>query len=204
VVPDPDCSGRYRRCRYSRASLGGFCLHDRHRGSGPASHVVHSLRAGAAVFACWGNWPVPSRHGHLPLSQPRKGAARPRQTRAMHVIYRTRSDFVEAVMEITQGKGADVIYDAGRPGVPLISRSQLWPFAATSSVSVRRPARSARKDIGALASKSVTLSRPNSWPLHRNNAAEMQHGRVPGCWPCSRESTIDAPTVIPGGGPPRP
>jgi NADPH:quinone reductase len=77
-----------------------------------------------------------------------------------HVINYSREDFAGAVMDITKGRGADIVYDAvGKDTFEnslkaLKSRGTLVSFGQASG------------DIGAygigkLASKSVTLSRPN-------------------------------------------
>lgn len=87
-------------------------------------------------------------------------AQRARQLGADDVIIDRGPDFVGSVIEITQGKGADVIYDAiGRDSfdwsiAALAIRGHLVSFGQASGPI-------GDKDIGALTSKSVTLSRPN-------------------------------------------
>lgn len=79
---------------------------------------------------------------------------------AHHVVIYSREDFAAAVMRITQGRGADVIYDAvgadtfARSLEALAPRGHLISFGQASG-------HVGSWDIGALASKSVTISRPN-------------------------------------------
>jgi NADPH:quinone reductase-like Zn-dependent oxidoreductase len=75
------------------------------------------------------------------------------------ILYREQ-DFVEAVMEITDGRGADVVYDAvGRDTfeksyAALATRGHLVSFGQASG-------HIGKIDIGAFAAKSATISRPN-------------------------------------------
>ncbi|CDX19654.1 Alcohol dehydrogenase zinc-binding domain protein [Mesorhizobium plurifarium] len=88
---------------------------------------------------------------------------------AHHVIVYSREDFAEAVMRLTAGAGANVIYDA--VGVDtfagslaaLAVRGHLVSFGQASG-----PVGS--WDIGRLASKSITVSRPNY--AHYTNTPE--------------------------------
>ena len=105
-------------------------------------------------------------------------------------------EFVEAVMEITAGKGADVIYDAiGRDSfdwsvAALAIRGHLVSFGQASGPIGER-------DIGALASKSVTLSRPN-YGHYTGTRAEMQM-QSDRLFAALEQGylRIDAPTVYP-------
>ncbi|WP_442581987.1 zinc-binding dehydrogenase [Mesorhizobium sp. ASY16-5R] len=82
------------------------------------------------------------------------------QLGAHHVIVYSREDFSEAVMRITGGRGADVVYDAvGKDTfagslAALAVRGHLVSFGQASG-----PV--GDWDIGRFASKSVTVSRPN-------------------------------------------
>jgi NADPH:quinone reductase len=77
-----------------------------------------------------------------------------------YVINYARDDFAGAVMDITQGRGADVVYDAvgrdtfGNSVKALKPRGTLVSFGQASGDI-------GDYDIGKLSSKSVTLSRPN-------------------------------------------
>jgi NADPH2:quinone reductase len=77
-----------------------------------------------------------------------------------HVIVRSRQDFTAVVRDFTHGRGVDVVYDAfGRETfdgslAALAPGGHLVSYGQTSGPVGER-------DIGALAAKSVTLSRPN-------------------------------------------
>ena len=79
---------------------------------------------------------------------------------ADHIIIYTRENFADAVMRITAGRGADVIYDAVGADTfagsleALATRGHLVSFGQASG-----PV--GNWDIGRFASKSVTVSRPN-------------------------------------------
>jgi NADPH:quinone reductase len=82
------------------------------------------------------------------------------QLGAHHAVIRTRENFVDAVMRISGGRGADVIYDAvgadtfGDSLEALAVRGHLVSYGqASGSVG--------SWDIGRFASKSMTISRPN-------------------------------------------
>ncbi|RUU70562.1 hypothetical protein EOD03_33315 [Mesorhizobium sp. M7A.T.Ca.TU.009.01.1.2] len=79
---------------------------------------------------------------------------------AHHVIVYSRENFAEAVMRLTEGKGADVAYDAvgndtfGGSLAALGIRGHLVSFGQASG-----PV--GNWDIGRFSSKSITISRPN-------------------------------------------
>jgi NADPH2:quinone reductase len=79
---------------------------------------------------------------------------------ADHVVIYTRENFADAVMRITAGRGADVIYDAVGADTfansleALATRGHLISFGQASG-----PV--GHWDIGRFASKSITVSRPN-------------------------------------------
>ncbi|OBQ75397.1 hypothetical protein A8146_01440 [Mesorhizobium loti] len=79
---------------------------------------------------------------------------------AHHVIVYSREDFTEAVMRLTGGRGADVVYDAvgndtfAGSLAALAVRGHLVSFGQASGPI-------GNWDIGRFASKSLTISRPN-------------------------------------------
>ncbi|WP_217577489.1 zinc-binding dehydrogenase [Mesorhizobium sp. GbtcB19] len=79
---------------------------------------------------------------------------------AHHVIVYSREDFAEAVMRLTNGAGADVVYDAvgadtfGGSLAALARRGHLVSFGQASGPI-------GNWDVGRFASKSITVSRPN-------------------------------------------
>lgn len=79
---------------------------------------------------------------------------------ADHVIIYTREDFAESVSRLTAGQGVDVIYDAVGADTFAGSIAALAPRGHIVSFGQASGA-IGEQDIGALAAKSVTLSRPN-------------------------------------------
>lgn len=79
---------------------------------------------------------------------------------AHHVIVYSRTDFAAAVLDITGGVGADIVYDAvGRDTIAGSIRALAAPGHLVSFGQASGPV--GEMDIGRLASKSITLSRPN-------------------------------------------
>ena len=115
---------------------------------------------------------------------------------ADHVIIYTRENFAEAVMEITRGRGVDVIFDAVGADTfagsleALATRGHLVSFGQASG-----PV--GNWDIGRFASKSVTVSRPNYG--HYTDTREKLLPHVERFFAMLRERRIvmDAPTRYP-------
>ena len=116
---------------------------------------------------------------------------------AQHVIVYSRENFVDAVMRITAGRGADVIYDAVGANTfagsleALAVRGHLVSFGQASG-----PV--GNWDIGGFASKSVTISTAELRPLHRHARKAAAACRA-ACLRCcgKRRLTIEAPTRYP-------
>lgn len=136
----------------------GFLLHDVHAVQ-PGQHVVIHAAAGG-VGSLLVQWARAIGADVIATVSNHDKARRASQLGAHDLIIGRGPEFVEAVMDITGGKGADVIYDAiGRDSfdwsiAALAIRGHLVSFGQASGPI-------GEKDIGALASKSVTLSRPN-------------------------------------------
>ncbi|WP_339762368.1 zinc-binding dehydrogenase [uncultured Hoeflea sp.] len=172
----------------------GFLLHDVHTVQ-PGQHVVIHAAAGGvgSLLVQWAS--AIGAHVIATVSTHDK-AQRARHLGAHEVIIGRGPEFVEAVMEITAGKGADVIYDAiGRDSfdwsvAALAIRGHLVSFGQASGPIGER-------DIGALASKSVTLSRPN-YGHYTGTRAEMQM-QSDRLFAALEQGylRIDAPTVYP-------
>jgi NADPH:quinone reductase-like Zn-dependent oxidoreductase/uncharacterized protein YndB with AHSA1/START domain len=115
---------------------------------------------------------------------------------AQHVIVYSREDFVDQVMRITAGRGADVIYDAVGANTfagsleALAVRGHLVSFGQASG-----PV--GNWDIGGFASKSVTISRPNYG--HFTDTRERLLPHVERLFAMLRQGrlTIDTPTRYP-------
>ncbi|MFH1342429.1 MAG: zinc-binding dehydrogenase [Pseudomonadota bacterium] len=136
----------------------GFLPHDVHSVTAGDTVVIHAAAGGVgSLLVQWAR--SIGAHVIATVSTHDK-AQRARQLGAHDVIIGRGPDFVEAVMEITQGKGVDIIYDAiGNDSfessiAALAIRGHLVSFGQASGPIGAR-------DIGAFASKSITLSRPN-------------------------------------------
>ncbi|MBC7283135.1 zinc-binding dehydrogenase [Hoeflea sp.] len=172
----------------------GFLLHDVHSVQ-PGQHlVIHAAAGGVgSLVVQWAR--AISAHVIATVSNHDK-AQRARQLGAHDVIIGRGAEFVDAVMDITQGRGANVIYDAiGRDSfdwsiAALAIRGHLVSFGQASGPI-------GEKDIGGLASKSVTLSRPN-YGHYTGTRAEMQMQSARLFDALERGYLkIDAPTVYP-------
>jgi NADPH2:quinone reductase len=135
-----------------------FLLHDVHPVRSGQMVLVHAAAGGIGQLLV--QW---ARHLGATVIATVSGADKARiaeRLGADHVIVYTRENFAEAVMEITAGRGADVIYDAVGADTfagslaALATRGHLVSFGQASG-----PVGS--WDIGRFASKSATVSRPN-------------------------------------------
>ena len=172
----------------------GFLLHDVHAVQSGQHVVIHAAAGGVgSLLVQWAR--AIGAHVIATVSTHDK-AQRARDLGADDVIIGRGPDFVEAVMEISQGKGADVIYDAiGRDSfdfsiAALAIRGHLVSFGQASGPI-------GEKDIGALTSKSVTLSRPNYGHYTETRALmQMQSERL---FDALKRGflKIDPPTVYP-------
>jgi NADPH2:quinone reductase len=135
-----------------------FLLHDVY----PVKHgdivLVHAAAGGVGSILC--RWATALGATVIGTTSSAAKAARAKLAGCAHVILYAEEDFAEAVMRLTAGRGADVVYDAvGKDTFEasiraLAPRGHLVSFGQASG------------DIGAysidkLASRSVTLSRPN-------------------------------------------
>jgi NADPH:quinone reductase-like Zn-dependent oxidoreductase len=135
-----------------------FLLHDVHPVRPGQTVLVHAAAGGVGQLLV--QW---ARHLGATVIATVSGEEKARiaeRLGADHVIVYTRERFPDAVMRITGGRGADVIYDAvGADSFAgsleaLATRGHLVSFGQASG-----PVGS--WDIGRFASKSVTVSRPN-------------------------------------------
>jgi NADPH:quinone reductase len=112
-----------------------------------------------------------------------------------HVVNYARDDFANAVMEITKGHGADVVYDAvGRDTFEnslkaLKIRGTLVSFGQASGDI-------GAYEIGRLAAKSVTLSRPNYAHYTETRDDVLRNANRFFATVKNGDVTIDAPRVF--------
>ncbi len=135
-----------------------FLLHDVHAAREGETAIVHAAAGGVGSLLV--QWARALGLRVIATVSTHDKAGRARALGAHEVIVGRGREFVETVMEITQGRGADVIYDAvGRDSfeftvAALALRGHLVSYGqASGDIGAR--------DIGSLASRSVTLSRPN-------------------------------------------
>ena len=136
----------------------GFLLHDVHRLRAGETVLIHAGAGGVGSLLV--QWAAALGARVIATVSTEEKAVIAARNGAHEVVVHAREDFVEAVAEITRGRGADVIYDAigrdtfDRSIEALAVRGHLVSFGqASGDIGAR--------DIGGLASKSVTLSRPN-------------------------------------------
>ena len=115
---------------------------------------------------------------------------------ADHIIIYTRENFADAVMRITGGRGADVIYDAVGADTfagsleALATRGHLVSFGQASG-----PV--GNWDIGRFASKSLTVSRPNYGHFTDTREKLLPHVERFFGMLRQRRLTLEAPTRYP-------
>ncbi len=135
-----------------------FLLHDVHRVRAGDVVLVHAAAGGVGQLLV--QW---ARHLGATVIGTVSTEEKARTVEALgadHVILYSREDFVEAVMRLTGGRGADVIYDAvGRDTIEGSMRALATPGHLVSFGQASGPV--GTWDVGRLSSKSVTLSRPN-------------------------------------------
>jgi NADPH2:quinone reductase len=135
-----------------------FLLHDVYAVKRGDIVLVHAAAGGVGSILC--RWAAALGATVIGTTSNAAKAEHARQRGCAHVILYTQEDFAEAVMRLTGGRGADVVYDAvGKDTFEtsiraLAVRGHLVSFGqASGDVGVH--------SIDKLASRSVTLSRPN-------------------------------------------
>jgi NADPH:quinone reductase len=120
--------------------------------------LVHAASGGVGSLLC--QWASSLGAAVIGTTSSAEKAERARAAGCSHVLDYTRDDFAAQVLDITGGRGADVVYDAvGRDTFEgslrcLKPRGHLVSFGQASGDI-------GSYEIGKLASRSVTLSRPN-------------------------------------------
>jgi NADPH2:quinone reductase len=135
-----------------------FLLHDVHAVRGGDIVLVHAPAGGVGQLLC--RWAKALGANVIGSTTSPAKAEAARRVGCDHVIVSSQEDFAEAALRLTSGRGVDVVYDAvGKDTFEgsiraLAPRGHLVSFGQASG------------DVGAysidsLASRSVTLSRPN-------------------------------------------
>jgi NADPH:quinone reductase-like Zn-dependent oxidoreductase len=159
LVPLPaDIDDETAAAVFLKALAVEFLIHEVHPLKAGDTILVHAAAGGMGLLFC--RWASALGVRIIGTVSTDEKAARAREAGAGHVIVHRREDFVEAVMRLTGGRGVDVVYDGigaatfGRSLEALAIRGHLVSFGQASG-----PV--GAWDIGAMASKSVTVSRPN-------------------------------------------
>ncbi len=135
-----------------------FLLHRVHRVEAGETLLIHAAAGGIGMLLC--EWASALGCRVIGTVSSEAKAAHAARAGCAEVIVHAREDFVAAVARLTGGRGVDVVYDgvgaetfAGSLKA-LAERGHLVSFGQASG-----PVGSS--DIGALAAKSATISRPN-------------------------------------------
>ena len=177
VVRLPDrLTNRQAAAGLLKGVTAGFLLHDVHAVRAGETVVVHAAAGGAgSLLTQWAS--SLGAHVIATVSSPAKAEVA-WANGAREVVIGRGAAFVERVLELTGGEGADVIYDAvGRDSFrasldALAIRGHLVSYGQASGDI-------GAVEIGPLASKSVTLSRPNYGHFTRDRAMmQMQAERL--------------------------
>jgi NADPH2:quinone reductase len=159
VFPLPDfLSDEAAAAMLLKGISASFLLHDVYTVKRGDNVLVHAAAGGVGSILC--RWAAALGATVIGTTSTAAKAEQARQRGCAHVILYTQEDFAEAVMRLTAGRGADVIYDAvGKDTFEtsiraLAVRGHLVSFGqASGDVGVH--------SIDKLASRSTTLSRPN-------------------------------------------
>jgi NADPH:quinone reductase-like Zn-dependent oxidoreductase len=136
----------------------GFLLHDVHPLKQGETALIHAAAGGVGSILV--QWAVAIGARVIATVSTRQKADIAARLGADDVIVHAERDFAEAVADITGGRGADVIYDAiGRDSFERSLRALAVRGHLVSYGQASGPI--GEWDIGGLAAKSVTLSRPN-------------------------------------------
>lgn len=164
-----------------------FLLHTVHP-IGPGEIVlVHAAAGGTGLFLC--QWAHALGADVIGTVSSNDKAERALAAGCARVIVHTRQDFVAELLHLTDGRGADVIYDGvgaatfGGSLDALAIRGHLISFGQASG-----PV--GEWDVGAMAAKSVTVSRPNFG--HYTGDPEELRGRAERVFETLRNGVIRA------------
>jgi NADPH:quinone reductase len=135
-----------------------FLLHDVYPVKRGETVLIHAAAGGVGLILC--QWAKALGAIVIGTCSSDEKAARAKQVGCNHVIVYSREDFAAVAMDITRGNGVDIVYDAvGKDTFEnslraLKTRGTLISFGQASGDI-------GAYEIGKLASKSVTLSRPS-------------------------------------------
>ena len=149
--------------------------------------LVHAAAGGTGLLLC--QWARALGADVIGTVSSEEKAERALAAGCARAIIYTQQDFVAEVLRLTQGRGADVIYDGvgaatfGRSLEALAVRGHLISFGQASG-----PV--GEWDVGAMAAKSATISRPNF--AHYTGDPEELRGRAAHLFDAIRRGDIRA------------
>lgn len=159
LVPLPDdIDDETAAASFLKGLSAEFMLHTVHKVTQEETVLVHAAAGGVGLFLC--QWASAIGARVIGVVSNEAKAEQARDAGGAEVFLYDRDDVVGGVMRLTGGRGADVIYDGVGAATfeqsleMLAPRGHLVSFGQASG-----PIGST--DVGSLASKSVTLSRPN-------------------------------------------
>ncbi len=159
VMPLPDAvSDDMAAAAMLKGLSAEFLLHRVHAVQPDETVLVHAAAGGVGSLLC--QWAALKGATVIGTVGSREKAERARELGLKHVVVYTEESFVERVHAITDGRGADVVYDAvGRATLErsyeaLATRGHLISYGQASG-------HIEPVDIAAYAGKSATISRPN-------------------------------------------
>jgi NADPH:quinone reductase-like Zn-dependent oxidoreductase len=154
----PDIDDETAAAMFLKGISAVFLLHQVHAVRAGETVVVHAAAGGVGTLLCqWASALGAEVIGTVSTDAKAEVA---RGAGCQHVVVYTREDFVDAVLRLTGGRGADVVYDGVGSATfagsveALAIRGHIVSYGQASGDI-------GSFDIGALASKSATISRPN-------------------------------------------
>lgn len=154
----PDIDDETAAGGFLKGVAASFLVHDVHPVKAGDIILVHAAAGGIGSLLT--QWTAHLGARVIATVSTEEKASIPLSNGAAQVVVRRREDFADAVMELTDGYGADVIYDAigadsfERSIAALAVRGHLVSYGQASG-----PVGS--WDIGRFASRSIMVSRPN-------------------------------------------
>jgi NADPH:quinone reductase len=171
LVPLPDfLSDELAAASLLKGITASFLLHEVYAVKAGDIVLVHAVAGGVGLLLC--QWVKALGATVIGTTSSDEKAARVKKAGCDHVINYSHEDFARAVLEITNGKGADVIYDAVGKDTFDDSLRALKPRGTLVSFG-QASGDIGAYEIGKLANKSVTLSRPNY--SHYTDSVEAVH-----------------------------
>lgn len=157
VVLPADIDDRTAAGAMLKGMTAEYLLRRTHRVRRGDTILVHAAAGGTGLILCqWARY-IGARVIGAVSSEDKARLAR--DNGCDFPVVTRRQDFVEAVMEITQGKGADVVYD-GTGGETLMKSLEALAMRGHLVSYGQAAGPVAPMDLGLLSRKSATLSRP--------------------------------------------